>query len=100
MNVVGGMRLTEPSGDAAVAAALASSVYDRPLPADALFLGEIGLGGEIRAVSQLERRLAEAARLGLTSAYVSKTTARVKAPADLKVIGVANVRDLLDTIFT
>jgi DNA repair protein RadA/Sms len=94
------MRLTEPSGDTAVAAALASSVYDRPLPQDALFLGEIGLGGEIRAVSQLERRLAEAARLGLTRAYVSKTSTTVKAPAGLKVIGVANVRDLLDTIFS
>ena len=69
------------------------------LPADALFLGEIGLGGEIRAVSQLERRLAEAARLGLTRAYVAKSTAHVKAPSDLKVVGVANVRDLLDTIF-
>ncbi len=100
VNVVGGMRLTEPSGDTAVAAALASSVYDRPLPQDALFLGEIGLGGEIRAVSQLERRLAEAARLGLTRAYVSKTSTQVKAPAGLRVIGVANVRDLLDTIFS
>ena len=100
VNVVGGMRLTEPSGDTAVAAALASSVYDRPLPQDALFLGEIGLGGEIRAVSQLERRLAEAARLGLTRAYVSRTSTKVKAPAGLQVIGVANVRDLLDTIFS
>ena len=100
VNVVGGMRLTEPSGDTAVAAALASSVYDRPLPQNALFLGEIGLGGEIRAVSQLERRLAEAARLGLTRAYVSKTSTKVKAPAGLKVIGVGNVRDLLDTIFS
>ena len=100
VNVVGGMRLTEPSGDAAVAAALASSVYDRALPPDALFLGEIGLGGEIRAVSQLERRLAEAARLGLRRAYVSKTSAQVKSPAGLTVIGVATVRDLLDTIFS
>ena len=100
VNVVGGMRLTEPSGDTAVAAALASSVYDRPLPQDALFLGEIGLGGEIRAVSQLERRLAEAARLGLTRAYVSRTSTKVKAPAGLQVIGVANVRDMLDTIFS
>ena len=92
--------ITEPSGDTAVAAALASSVYDRPLPNDALFLGEIGLGGEIRAVSQLERRLAEAARLGLTRAYVARTSGKVKAPSGLQVIGVANVRDLLDTIFT
>jgi DNA repair protein RadA/Sms len=100
VNVVGGMRLTEPSGDTAVAAALASSVYDRPLPPNALFLGEIGLGGEIRAVSQLERRLNEGARLGLTAAYVATNSAKVKAPAGMKVIGVPNIRTLLDTIFT
>ena len=48
LNVVGGMQLQEPAGDLAVAAALASSVYDRALPRDAIFLGEVGLGGEVR----------------------------------------------------
>src|SRR5690349_23247416 len=63
LNVVGGVQLREPSGDLAVAAALASSVFDRPLPHDAVFVGEVGLGGEVRAVSQVERRIAEAANL-------------------------------------
>ena len=49
VNVVGGVRLQEPAGDLAVAAALASSVYDRALPHDAVFVGEVGLGGEVRA---------------------------------------------------
>jgi DNA repair protein RadA/Sms len=71
VNVVGGLRMNEPAGDLAVAAALASSVYDRPLPADAVFLGEIGLAGEIRAVTQADRRLAEADRLGMRTAYLA-----------------------------
>jgi DNA repair protein RadA/Sms len=99
VNVVGGIRLTEPSCDTAVAMALASSVYDRALPADAMFLGEIGLGGEIRAVSQLERRLAEGARLGLTRAYLGGASARVKAPAGLRVVSCRSIRDLIDMVF-
>ena len=70
VNVAGGLRLTEPAGDLAIAAAIASSVYDIPLPPGAVFIGELGLGGEIRAVSQSERRLAEAAQLGMSIAYV------------------------------
>ena len=72
LNVVGGVRLQEPAGDLAVAAALASSVYDRALPHEAVFLGEVGLGGEIRPVSQAERRLAEAANMGMTVAYLAE----------------------------
>ena len=70
VNVAGGLRLSEPAGDLAIAAALASSVFDVPLPRASVFIGELGLGGEIRAVSQAERRLAEAAQLGMTVAYV------------------------------
>src|SRR5204862_1288992 len=62
VNVTGGARLVEPSTDLAVLAALVSSVHDRPLPPDAVFLGEVGLGGEIRPVAGLERRLGGAAR--------------------------------------
>ncbi|MBE0590897.1 MAG: DNA repair protein RadA, partial [Gemmatimonadales bacterium] len=64
VNVTGGMRLIETASDLAVAAALCSSIYDRAVPPDALFMGEIGLGGEIRPIPALERRLAEAERLG------------------------------------
>ena len=72
VNVVGGIRLQEPAGDLAVAAALASSVYDRALPRDAVFVGEVGLGGEVRAVSQVERRIAEAANLGMRRIYLAE----------------------------
>jgi DNA repair protein RadA/Sms len=71
VNVAGGLRLNEPAGDLAIAAAVASSVYDVALPPRSVFIGELGLGGEIRTVSQSERRLAEAAQLGMTVAYVA-----------------------------
>lgn len=64
-----GVRLSEPGADLAIAAALLSSLRDRPVPCDALFLGEVGLGGEVRPIAGIERRLAEASRLGFTRVY-------------------------------
>ncbi|MCA0376242.1 MAG: DNA repair protein RadA [Gemmatimonadetes bacterium] len=94
-NVVGGMRVQEPSVDLAVVTALASSIVDRPLPADAMFLGELGLGGEVRPVSQIERRLAEAAKLGITTAYLSDRAMPRRAPGDLHLVGVRSLADVL-----
>ena len=70
-----GVRLSEPSADLAIAAALLSSVLNRPSPPDGLFLGEIGLGGEVRPIGGLERRLAEAVRLGFRRVFTSGRTA-------------------------
>jgi len=70
-----GVRLVEPGADLAVAAALLSSLHNRPAPADALFLGEIGLGGEVRPVGGMERRMAEAARLGFRRVFGAGRTA-------------------------
>jgi DNA repair protein RadA/Sms len=91
VNVVGGLRLAEPAGDLAVAAAVASSVFERALPADAVFVGELGLGGEIRGVGRIDRRLAEAEQLGFRTAYVS---ARSAAPARSRGIRVVFVEDI------
>ena len=66
-----GVRLAEPGADLAVAAALVSSLYNRPAPADVIFVGEIGLGGEIRPSAAVERRVAEAARLGFRRVFGS-----------------------------
>jgi DNA repair protein RadA/Sms len=71
VQVTAGVRLNEPGADLAVAAALVSSLYNRPAPADVIFLGEIGLGGEIRPSGGLERRIAEAARLGFRRVFGS-----------------------------
>jgi DNA repair protein RadA/Sms len=100
LNVVGGLRLAETSGDLAVAAALASSVYDRPVPADAVFIGELGLGGEVRPVGQMERRLAEAARMGFTAAYLSPRAVPRTPPAGIRVIPTEDVRALVRHAFT
>jgi DNA repair protein RadA/Sms len=70
LNVAGGLRIAEPAADLAVAAALLSSLLDRPVPASAVIFGEVGLAGEVRAVSQAEARLREAAKLGFDQAIL------------------------------
>jgi len=70
LNVAGGLRISEPAADLAVVAAVASSVLDAPLPESAVIFGEVGLAGEVRAVSQTEARLKEAARLGFDRAIL------------------------------
>jgi DNA repair protein RadA/Sms len=72
VNVIGGLRIGEPAADLAVAAAIASSVWDRPLKADFVLIGEIGLSGELRAVPHTATRLKEAAALGFKSAALPK----------------------------
>lgn len=98
LNIVGGARLQEPAGDLAVAAALASSVHDRPVDAHAVFIGEIGLGGEVRPVSQVERRLAEAEKMGMRTAYVAERSVPSRVPKGLKVIGLGTLNDLFKAV--
>lgn len=97
LNVVGGVRMQEPAGDLAVAAALASSVYDRATPVDAVFVGELGLGGEIRPVSQVERRIAEARNMGMSRIFVSERSA--PRHASNGVVSVRTVRDVFQHLF-
>jgi DNA repair protein RadA/Sms len=99
VNVVGGVRMQEPAGDLAVAAALASSVYDRALPADAVFIGEVGLGGEARPVSQTDRRIAEAANMGMKRAYVAERSASKRGMREIEVIGVRTIAELFGRLF-
>jgi DNA repair protein RadA/Sms len=70
LNVAGGIKITEPAADLAVAAALMSALSGKPLPGDTLFFGEIGLAGEVRQVAQAELRLKEAAKLGFARAVM------------------------------
>lgn len=99
VNVAGGLSVDDPAADLATVAALASSFRDRALPARTLLLGEVGLAGEVRAVSQPEIRLAEAARLGFERALVAAANARhAEAPAGIAVEGVESVAEALDRI--
>lgn len=70
LNVAGGIRISEPAADMAVAAALLSALYDVPLPEHSVIFGEIGLSGEVRAVSRMESRLKESEKLGFNIAYM------------------------------
>lgn len=98
INIVGGIRINEPSADLAVAAALASTVQDRPLPVDSAFVGEIGLGGEVRPVSQTDRRIAEAANMGLKRIYVAKRGSSGRHASGIEVRTVESVSDLFSQI--
>lgn len=93
---VGGMRVVEPAADLALALAIASAKRDVALPADVVVLGEIGLAGEVRRVTGLERRLAEAARLGFTQALVPPEGG--SAPPGMKLIEVPDVGSVLNRI--
>jgi DNA repair protein RadA/Sms len=99
LNVVGGVRMQEPAGDLAVAASLASSVYDKALSPDAIFIGEVGLAGEIRGVSQAERRLLEAEKMGMRTAYIAERSVPKRLPKQLKVRGLPDLGALFRELF-
>jgi DNA repair protein RadA/Sms len=96
LNVAGGLRVSEPAADLAVAAALVSSAMDVPVPADMAVFGEIGLSGEVRAVGQTEARLKEAAKLGFARALVPKIgrAARPSAEPGIAVRPIGHVQDI------
>jgi len=71
LSVAGGLRITEPAADLAVAAALISAASNKPLPQGSIFFGEVGLSGEVRKVAQTEARIKEATKLGFISMYCS-----------------------------
>ncbi len=97
VNVVGGMQVSEPAADLALATAIASSVHDRPVPADLALIGEVGLSGELRAVHQMNARLREAARLGFRRVIVPKTIHRSQDwPEDVQVLAARSLREALD----
>jgi DNA repair protein RadA/Sms len=98
-NVVGGMRIGEPAADLSVALAIASSFRDRPVDAQAVAIGEIGLSGELRSVSQIERRLSEAHRLGFTRAIIPAASARrgTTDVAGLRVVRADTVAEAIET---
>ncbi|MFA4857726.1 MAG: DNA repair protein RadA [Candidatus Margulisiibacteriota bacterium] len=94
VNVAGGVKINEPASDLALAMAVISCYKNQPIPADIMVVGEIGLGGEVRAVNHITLRLGEAAKLGFSKAIIpqgnAKESAKVKG---IKVEAVGNLRD-------
>ena len=103
LNVAGGLKISEPAADLAVAAALISAISGRPLPANSVTFGEVGLSGEIRQVSQSDVRLKEAAKLGFEKALMPRR--KKTAPGDhdepaapLAVVEIARLADLVELL--
>jgi DNA repair protein RadA/Sms len=104
VNLVGGLRVREPAADLAVAVALASALRDKPADPRTVFVGELGLGGELRRVQRIAARLKEAQRLGFTRAVVPQASmadlngslrAQGPLPPGLEVVGAASLREAL-----
>ena len=101
LNIAGGMKVNDPSVDLAVVAAVLSSGEDLSLPRDHCFAGEVGLSGEIRPVNRIEQRVAEAAKLGFKTMFVSKYHEENFAgeQKDISIISVGHVREMLREMF-
>ena len=99
VNVAGGIRITETASDLPLALSIAGTVRDRPLPEGTLAMGELGLTGEVRRVSHLERRLAEAARRGFRRAIIPRPGAASVRGAGLELVAVRDLREALAAAF-
>jgi DNA repair protein RadA/Sms len=106
LNVAGGLRITEPAADLAVAAAIASSAFDIALPSDAVVYGEISLSGDVRPVGRADSRLKEAAKLGFGRAIAPKptkkpsSTSKQKSQPALPIIAIGALPDLISRVET
>ena len=99
VNVAGGMRVNEPALDLGIAMAIISSFKNRPIDEKMMVFGEVGLSGEVRAVSLAEQRLQEARKLGFTQCVMPKVCAEgVKDNRGIRVYGVSSVQDVIDLI--
>jgi DNA repair protein RadA/Sms len=96
INVVGGVRLDEPAVDLSIAVSLASSFRDRPVSPFDLFIGEVGLTGEVRGVSRIEQRVAEAHNMGFQRVVIPEKNCRGWTPPNgMELIGVQTLNEAL-----
>jgi DNA repair protein RadA/Sms len=99
VNIAGGLKVSEPAIDLALAVALVSSLQDIPVPRDICFAGEVGLSGEIRPIQQLDKRIAEATRLGYKKIYIPAST-NVDIPSSATtVVQVRLLREMFELVF-
>ena len=102
LNIAGGLKVTDPGIDLAIATALISSLLDVHIPSDHAFAGEIGLSGEVRGVHRLQRRVMEAEKLGFNHIFVPKRSLKSLTTADfrIEITGVSKLQELRDLIFS
>ncbi|HRY34734.1 MAG TPA: DNA repair protein RadA [Smithellaceae bacterium] len=100
INVAGGVRVEEPAVDLGVVAAMASSFLDRPVDPKTVIVGEVGLTGEVRAVSQMETRVKEASRLGFNRCILPKTNmVSLNRTTKMEISAIRSLKDLLENLF-
>ena len=99
LNMAGGIKVNDPACDLAVVCAVLSSNFDFAVPSDVCFAGEVGLSGEIRPVSQTDRRISEAARLGFSRIFISSYSKTETPARGIEVVRVADVPALVRTLF-
>ncbi|XP_042021704.1 DNA repair protein RadA-like [Salvia splendens] len=105
LNVVSGVSLTETAGDLAIAAAICSSFLESPIPRGIAFIAEVGLGGELRMVAQLEKRVSTVAKLGYTKCIVPKLAANSLSEMQggqeaMEIVGCNNLKEMINSVFT
>ena len=102
VNVAGGVSLNEPSADLSIAMALISGITDKVIPDEVIAFGEIGLAGEVRAVSHIDYRVKEAVRLGFTKIILPKKniTNALKVPSNVELCGVSNIYEVLAHMYS
>ncbi|PNT76544.1 hypothetical protein BRADI_1g49303v3 [Brachypodium distachyon] len=101
LNVVSGFNLTETAGDLAIAASICSSFLEFPIPNDIAFIGEIGLGGELRTVPRMDKRVIAIAKLGYRNCVVPKASENLLKPLnlDIKILPCSNLKEFINTVF-
>ena len=100
LNIAGGLRIEDPAVDLAVAVAVVSSLNEMPVNGKFCFCGEIGLGGEIRAVNRIQHRISEAEKLGFSKIYLSKyATKRLSGSHKIKVVGLGRLEELFGDLW-
>ncbi|XP_019196726.1 PREDICTED: uncharacterized protein LOC109190643 isoform X2 [Ipomoea nil] len=102
LNVISGFKLTETAGDLAIAAAICSSFLECPVPVGFVFIGEIGLGGELRTVPLMDKRVNTVAKLGYKKCVVPKSAVKslVKLElGDIEIVGCSNLKEMINVVF-
>jgi len=100
INVAGGVKVEEPAVDLGIVAAMTSSFLDKPIDGRTIVLGEVGLAGEVRAVSQMDVRVKEAARLGFSRCLIPKSNAvQLEKPAKMEISKIGSLKEMLENLF-
>jgi DNA repair protein RadA/Sms len=100
MNVAGGVKVIEPAVDMAIVSAIASSFLDKPVSGGTVVIGEVGLTGEVRAVGQIDKRVAEAKKMGFKRCLVPDSNLKRILDIDgVEVSGIKKVSEAVDTLF-